>query len=201
MTTAGLVLGAGGGSRFGGPKALALLHGVPLAQRAVTLLREGGCEPVHLVLGAKADEVARQADLGGATIVHNPQWPTGIGSSLRAGLASLPSTVAAVVIVLVDQPLIGPEAVRRVIAAHAAGAAVAVATYGGQFGHPVLLSRPTWAEAGRLAKGDLGARPYLRAHPEQVVRVSCDGTGAPDDVDTPADLTAIAARAGTSPTA
>lgn len=193
MMIAGLILAAGAGSRFGGPKALALLHGVPLAQRAVTLLRQGGCEPAHLVLGAGAAEVEQRSDLHGATIVHNPEWASGIGSSLRAGLASLPSTVAAAIIVLVDQPRIGPEAVKRVIAAHAAGAAVAVATYGGHFGHPVLLARPTWPEVARLAQGDTGARPFLRAHPELVTRVACDGTGTPDDIDTPDDLAALTA--------
>lgn len=194
MKIAGLVLAAGGGTRFGQPKALALLHGVPLAQRAVALLRQGGCSPVHLVLGAQAQAVTEAADLTEAIVVHNPDWESGLGSSLQAGLASLPSTAAAVAIILADQPLIGPQAVRRVIAAHAAGAAVAVATYGGHFGHPVLLSRRTWPEVARLAQGDTGARPYLRAHPELVVQVPCDGTGTPEDVDTPGDLAALIAR-------
>jgi CTP:molybdopterin cytidylyltransferase MocA len=190
-TITGLVLGAGGGQRFGGPKALALLHGRPLAERAVALLREGGCESVHIVLGAQADRVIEIADLGDAIVVNNPDWESGIGSSLRAGLAALPTAADAVVVVLVDQPLIGAEAIRRVIQAHLAGAAIAVATYGGQFGHPVLLSRPTWTGVAQLAQGDTGARAYLRSHPELVIEVACDETGSPADVDTPGDLAAL----------
>jgi nicotine blue oxidoreductase len=190
-TIAGLVLAAGGGRRFGGPKALAQLHRRPLAERAVALLREGGCSPVQIVLGAQAQQVTEVTDLGDAMVTTNPDWESGIGSSLRAGLAALPPAADAVVIVLVDQPLIGAEAIRRVIHAHLEGAAVAVATYGGQFGHPVLLSRQTWAGVAQLARGDTGARAYLRANPGLVIEVACDDTGSPADVDTPGDLAAL----------
>jgi CTP:molybdopterin cytidylyltransferase MocA len=61
----------------------------------------------------------------------------------------------------------------------------AVATYGGQPGHPVLLPRPAWAEVAALARGDVGARAWLRAFPDRVVAITCDGTGLPDDIDTP----------------
>ena len=191
MRIAGLVLAAGGGSRFGGPKALALLRGRPLAERAVALLREGGCAPVHIVLGAQAERAMASLDLGDAVVVTNPGWQSGIGSSLRAGLAALPETADAAVVVLVDQPLIGAEAVRRVIAAHRAGAAIAVATYGGHLGHPVLLPRTAWADVAELAQGDTGARAYLRRHPELVTEVACDETGSPADVDTAEDLAAL----------
>ncbi len=191
MQIAGLVLAAGGGSRFGGPKALAVLRGRPLAERAVALLREGGCSPVHIVLGAQAQRAMASLDLGDAVAVTNPGWASGIGSSLRAGLAALPPAADAAVIVLVDQPLIGAEAVRRVIAAHHAGAAIAVATYGGDFGHPVLLPRVAWAGVAELAQGDTGARAYLRRHPELVTEVACDETGSPADVDTADDLAAL----------
>jgi nicotine blue oxidoreductase len=190
-TIAGLVLAAGGGRRFGGPKALAKLDRQPLAERAVALLREGGCFPVHIVLGAQAQQVTEVTDLGDAVVAVNPDWESGIGSSLRAGLAALPPAADAAVVVLVDQPLIGAEAVRRVIRAYLDGAAIAVATYGGQFGHPVLLSRSTWAGVAQLAQGDTGARAYLRANPELVIEVACDETGSPADVDTPSDLAAL----------
>jgi nicotine blue oxidoreductase len=190
-TIAGLVLAAGGGRRFGGPKALARLGERSLAERAVALMHEGGCAPVHIVLGAQAQLVTDTIDLGDTTVVTNPDWESGIGSSLRAGLASLPATADAVIIVLVDQPLNGVEAIRRVTRAHLAGAAIAVATYGGQFGHPVLLSRPTWAGVAQLAQGETGARAYLRANPEVVIEVACDETGSPADVDTPGDLAAL----------
>ncbi|KWX00746.1 hypothetical protein TH66_03330 [Carbonactinospora thermoautotrophica] len=192
---AGLVLAAGEGRRFGGPKALARLGGVPLVDRAVATLRDGGCEPVYVVLGARAAEVRATARLAGARVVTNPDWHTGMGSSLRHGLAALPPEAGAAVVLLVDQPGIGAEAVRRVIAAYRSGARVAIGTYAGQPRHPVLLARAVWSEVAELATGDQGARPFLRAHPELVTKVPCDGTGDPADVDTPEDL----ARLGDGP--
>lgn len=180
-TVAGVVLAAGEGRRFGGPKAVAVLDGERLVDRAVRLLRDGGCAPVVVVAGAVALEV------DGATVVANPEWRSGMGSSLRVGLASV-SGVDAAVLVTVDTPWIGVDAIRRVRAAHAAGAPVAVATYAGRRGHPVLLDHAHFAEAARLAVGDVGARAFLAAHPELLTPVPCDGTGFPDDVDTPADL-------------
>ncbi|MBG6104952.1 nicotine blue oxidoreductase [Micromonospora vinacea] len=183
--TAGLLLAAGAGRRYGRPKALVELDGEPLVRRAIRLLGDGGCTPVHVVLGAGADEVP---DLPGAVPVRHDRWPDGLGSSLLRGLASLPAVVPAVVVVLVDQPLLSPVAVRRVRAAYAGGAVVAVATYAGRPGHPILLDRRTWPLLGGYAVGDRGARGLLRDRPDLVVEVPCDDVGSPVDVDTPADL-------------
>ncbi len=131
-------------------------------------------------------------DQPGVLAVHNPNWRTGMGSSLAAGLATVPDTCAAAVIALVDQPLVGPEAVRRLIAAHAGGARVAVAAYAGAPRNPVLLAREHWAEVTALAVGDAGARPFLRAHPDLVTLVECGDTGSPDDLDTRSDLDRLA---------
>ncbi|HST65311.1 MAG TPA: nucleotidyltransferase family protein [Mycobacteriales bacterium] len=184
---AGLVLAAGGGSRYGSPKALVRLRGRLLVERAVDLLAAGGCDPVLAVLGAAADEV--QAAVALPAVVLNPDWRTGMGSSLRAGLAAVPAEASAVVVTLVDTPGLGPEAVRRLIAA---GGPAAQATYGGRRGHPVLLGRAVFAEVAESAVGDRGAGPWLAAHPERVRLVPCDGTGDPRDVDVPDDLAAVA---------
>jgi CTP:molybdopterin cytidylyltransferase MocA len=183
---AGILLAAGEGSRLGQPKALVEIGGESLARRGVALLRAGGAAPVVVVTGAVA------VDLPGVLVVHNPGWRSGMGSSLAAGLATVPEDCQAAVIALVDQPLVGPEAVRRLIAAHAAGAGVAVAAYHGTPRNPVLLAREHWAAALALAVGDTGARPFLRAHPDLVVPVECGDTGMPDDLDTPADLERLA---------
>ncbi len=182
---AGLVLAAGAGRRLGRPKALLEIGGERLVDRAVRILRQGGVNTVVAVAGA--------APLDGvdATVVNNPQWASGMGSSLRVGLAALPAEADAVVIALVDTPRIGAEAVRRLLASGHDGAALAVATYDGRRRHPVLLGRDHWAGVSELAQGDEGARAYLRQHPESVVEVDCDGTGDPVDVDTPETAAAV----------
>jgi nicotine blue oxidoreductase len=184
---AGLLLAAGQGSRLGRPKALIEIGGMTLAERGVALLREGGADPIIMVTGSAP------VSLPGVITAHNPNWRTGMGSSLREGLETLPADREAVVIALVDQPLIGPEAVRRLIAAFTAGAEVAVACYAGQPRNPVLIARPHWAEAAAAAQGDAGARGFLRARSDLVLAVECGDVGRPDDLDTPEDMIRIAA--------
>src|SRR5205807_6064036 len=90
-SVAGLVLAAGAGRRLGGrPKALLPYRGGLLVEHAARVLRDGGCGPVHVVLGASAAAVRQQAgDLEGYRLVDNPEWAQGMGSSLRTGLRSL----------------------------------------------------------------------------------------------------------------
>jgi len=183
---AGVVLAAGAGTRFGGPKALVRLDGERLVDRAVATLRAGGCPEVVTVQGA-----AELPDVD-ATVLHNPDWATGMGSSLRVALAHLSAGDAtAAIVLLVDTPWVGSGAVARLVRAAArTGCAAAQATYGGVPGHPVLLARGSWDDVAAAAMGDTGARAWLRAHRDLVLDVPCDGTGQPHDVDRPADLDA-----------
>jgi CTP:molybdopterin cytidylyltransferase MocA len=191
---AGLLLAAGAGRRMGLPKALVELDGEPLVRRGVRLLRDGGCAPVVVVVGAAADRVRPLCD--DAEVVEAADWSTGMGASLRAGLAAVGARPAAAgcVVALVDQPGVTATAVQRLRTAHAGGAVAAVAAYDGRQRNPVLLDRSTWADVAAAAQGDEGARTWLRAHPELVVRVDCTDAGSPDDLDTPQDLAALAER-------
>jgi CTP:molybdopterin cytidylyltransferase MocA len=186
--TAGLVLAAGAGRRFGRPKALIEYDGRCLLDRAVATLRAGGCRQVLAVLGAGAEQALSDATEA-FTPVLNRRWGQGLSASLKAGLAAVPERYDGVVVTLVDQPRIEPEAVRRVIAAAAAGATVAVAVYAGRRGHPMYFAREHLGAIAGAAEGDRGARDFLAAHPELVDEVPCPGD--PVDVDTPADLAAL----------
>lgn len=182
---AGLLLAAGAGRRFGGPKALAELGGVPLVRRAVRVLAAGGCAPILVVVGAAADEVSRLV-ADEATAVPAPDWETGMGASLRAGMAAvavLDPVPVAVLVHLVDLPGVGPEAVARV-ASHARPAVLARADYGSGPGHPVLCGRDWWPQFAAGARGDRGARDFLAAHPD-VQLVDCADLGSGEDADTP----------------
>lgn len=174
---AGVVLAAGAGRRFGRPKAEVRFAGERLVDRAVRLLRDGGCARVIVVSGAVALRVAD------ATVVHNPDWAGGMGSSLVTGLCAVHEDAA--VVVPVDMPWLGSGAVRRLLDS---GARLAVATYGDRSGHPVLLGAEYFSAVSATAVGDTGARTFLAANRELVQYVPCDGTGSPDDVDTPQDL-------------
>ncbi|MFJ2829905.1 NTP transferase domain-containing protein [Streptomyces sp. NPDC087263] len=187
---AGLLLAAGGGRRLGGrPKALLTHRGRPLVEHAAEVLRAGGCTRVHVVLGAGADAVRRQASLPGCTLVDNPEWEEGMGSSLRAGLHSLAGTGArAALVSLVDQPGIGPEAVGRVLAAYQGESSLVSAAYEGVRGHPVLFGAAHWAGIAATATGDRGARAYLKEYAGAITLVECGDVAQPYDIDTAEDL-------------
>ena len=190
------MLAAGRGSRLEGstPKPLLEFRGRPLVRWALDAAQQSGCSPVVLVVGHKAGKVAAAAPQG-VNIAPARRWRRGIARSLRAALTELEgwAQVQAVCIGLADQPLVGAQAYRRLAAAHADGAELAVATYDGQRGNPVLLARSLWPEASML-DGDEGARVLMRTHTP--VEVPCDGTGDPGDVDTLEDLKRLEQEAG-----
>ncbi|WP_317446164.1 nucleotidyltransferase family protein [Streptomyces collinus] len=187
---AGLLLAAGGGRRLGGrPKALLEHRGRPLVEHAVGVLRAAGCTRIHVVLGARADDVRERADLAGCVLVDNPGWADGMGSSLRAGLGSLAGTGArAALVSLVDQPGIGPRAMARVLAGYEDETSLVSAAYAGVRGHPVLFGAAHWAGIEAAATGDRGARAYLKEHADRVRLVECADVAEPYDIDTEADL-------------
>jgi len=191
VTTAAVVLAAGRGSRLASDdvKPLLAYRGRPLLAWALDAARASGCAPVVLVVGHAADAVAAVAP-DDVRVIRSPDWAAGISQSLRAALDALEpeSTVTAACVGLADQPRIGPEAWRRLVAAGEQGAAIAVATYAGVRQNPVLLARSVWPDA-RALTGDAGARQLMGTHP--VVDVDCTGTGDPADVDTLDDLAAL----------
>jgi CTP:molybdopterin cytidylyltransferase MocA len=181
---AAVVLAAGGGRRYGMPKALVEYEGSLLVERAVATAAEV-CDPVLVVLGAQAVDVWRSARLGNAVVLANEDWESGMASSLRTGLEGLrawPGRIDAAMLLLVDMPGMTPEALRRV-GEHAAPDVLATATYEGVRGHPVLIGREHWAGVIETASGDEGARRYLAGH--EVTEVDCTGLADPTDLDVP----------------
>lgn len=183
----GLVLAAGAGRRMGRPKALVRgADAVPWVERAVRVLRDGGCREVAVVLGAAAKEArALVPDDTGVVVAH--RWDEGMSASLRAGLQSLEdSTATAVLIHLVDLPDVGPDVVRRLATTGISTRALARATYSSRPGHPVLVGRDHWDGIMASAGGDAGARDYLRSR--GVVEVECGDLAGGRDVDTDSGL-------------
>jgi CTP:molybdopterin cytidylyltransferase MocA len=182
-SVSGIVLAAGAGRRMGQPKATVVVGGRTLLDRALDMLAAAGCGPLIAVLGASAVPPDPRDD---TTYVRNPDWATGMASSLQVGLRAASGSAA--VVALVDQPGITPEAVRRLITAAAAGRAVA-AGFGGALRTPVLFDAALWEEVAGSVSGDAGARHWLRAHPDRVIAVACDDVADPSDLDDPTDLT------------
>jgi CTP:molybdopterin cytidylyltransferase MocA len=158
-----------------------LWEGERLVDRAVRLLRAGGCDPVIVILGAWEGEVP------GAAVVHNPEWASGMGSSLRVGLDAVaatatPEPVDRVIVTLVDLIGLTEAAVVRLTRCDAR---LAAAAYDGRRGHPVLIGREHFAGVGASAVGDRGAREYLRDRDVTLIEVG--NVAGPEDLDVPAD--------------
>jgi molybdenum cofactor cytidylyltransferase len=187
MTTAAIVLAAGGGSRFresGGDvhKLLAPYLGRTVVEWAIEAAASAQLDATYVVRGATDLPVPPLA-ADSMRFVRNDRWQEGIATSLQAGVTQARRDGhAAVVVGLGDQPLVLAEAWRLV--ARAATAPVAVATYKGQRGNPVRLSSMVWPLLPRV--GDEGARVVMRRRPDLVVEVPCPGRSA--DIDTVDDL-------------
>jgi CTP:molybdopterin cytidylyltransferase MocA len=184
----GIVLAAGGGTRFGATKQLAPLRGRPLLSYAVeAMLAVPAVSPVVVVLGHDAQRIMREVDFGEASVVVCDGWASGQSASLRAGIEAL-GDVDVAVVTLGDQPRITPQVIAGVLDAHDAddGRHDAVrATYGGAPGHPVVLGRRLLARAGEL-RGDTGFRDLLAA--ERVRRFEAGHLCDPVDIDTQEEL-------------
>lgn len=163
----GLVLAAGAGRRFGGPKALAHdSDGTSWISQAVRMLQAAGCDQVLVALGASADE-ARVLVPSDTTIVVVPDWQDGLSATLRAGLdAARALSAEAVLITPVDTPAATAGAARRVIesATGSGPHALARAVYAGVPGHPVVIGREHWDGLRQTLRGDSGAGAYLSAN-------------------------------------
>jgi len=194
MRLAGLLLAAGGATRFGSPKVLANYRGEPLVRRAAHLLVPRCPAGVHVVVGASAAGVrsalAGDVASGSVALVDNPDWARGLSTSLVRGVAALPPAADAVLILLCDQPAITGEDLDALISAwQVEPALIAAAGFADRLGPPVIMPREFWPQLAAL-RGDQGARSLLEWHAEHTTVLM---PHAALDVDTPEDLARLEA--------
>lgn len=186
----GIVLAAGQSTRMGASnKLMALFDGEPLVRRTVRAALESGVlRGVTVVTGHEADRIGAALEGLDMRIVHNPDYATGLASSLKAGLAGRGSNnEASVMILLGDMPGIGAAEIRALARSHD-GTQVVRAAHGGQRGNPVILPAEVIARVP-LISGDTGARHLIEASGMAVHDVEL-GEAALADVDTPEALAA-----------
>jgi molybdenum cofactor cytidylyltransferase len=189
---AGLLLAAGGATRFGSQKLLARVEDGDTLVRQAALALRAETDMLVVVVGSEADAVTRELTDVDATIVMNEAWVDGLSASLRAGVRALPPAATAVLIVLADQPFIDPMVMRAVATEwRTTGSSVVSARYDGTRGHPVLFDRSMFAELEDIS-GDTGARSIIERDPARVSFVDV-AAPMPPDVDTQADLSRLRA--------
>ena len=192
---AGLVLAAGRSTRFGSPKALALLDGRPLLEHVLAAARSAGLEPIVVVLGDDADAIEPAISWQTERRVRNPDPGRGLSSSLRLGLDTFVAMagkppVEAAVILLGDQPRSDPAVIVALVERLAStDRPIIVPRYSGGGGaNPVVVARAAFALTSE-AHGDRGLGPVIDAHPDLVEVV--DVAGSNPDVDTREALRAL----------
>lgn len=182
---AGIIVGAGAGKRFGGPKAIATLSdGRRFVDAAAETARDAGLSPLVTVLppGVEAPN--------GAVHVVNARADGEQVVSVRLGLAQLANTtVVGVVVWPVDHPFVTLESVLAVMdGARRTGAPIVRPQFEGEHGHPVFFHRDTWRELMTVADG--GARAVVHAYGTRVAHVDVRDRGVLRDIDLPSDLDA-----------
>lgn len=198
---AAIILAAGLGTRFAAgnartTKLLAELDGKPLVRHVADAALASRARPVIIVTGHARERMENA--LGGLplTFVHNADYASGLASSLRTGIAAVPATAAAAIVLLGDMPLVTGalvDALIRAFEAHPSTDAV-VPLLAGRRGNPVVLARSMFAEASRLT-GDQGARGLLTEPRRRIIELPLAGEAASTDIDTPEELALLAGRA------
>ena len=190
---AAVILAAGRSTRMGGPnKLLAELRGKPLVRIVTEQVLASKASSVTVVTGHQAAEVERALRGLNVTFVYNPDFTTGLASSVKAGIGAVPKEAGGALICLGDMPLIDARLLDRLIAAFAPdrGMLIAVPVSDGSRGNPVLWSGRFFGELMSL-DGDTGGRHLIALHGEAVAEVAVEGQGAFLDIDTPQALTAV----------
>ena len=192
----GLVLGAGASQRFGQPKQLLPFRGTTMLGWVVDQTQQAtGLDEVVVVLGRAAEEVRERVDFGAARVVENPVFGEGCSSSYRAGIGALNTESAAIMIVLGDLPGITPEIINRLAEAwREQDAPIALCSYEGRKGHPMIFARSMFEQLVDL-HGDKAAWKLVDANAARVQEVHFN-LPYPDDINTPEDFERLATATG-----
>jgi molybdenum cofactor cytidylyltransferase len=182
-----LILAAGESKRMKGQNKLLLpFAGKTIVECTVAAIREANVSEVIVVLGHDAEAVQAVLQKCSVRFVFNPDYRSGMASSIQAGLAAVSPAVSAVMIALADQPLLASEELNLLISAfsQAGKKSIAVPAFRGQRGNPVIFDLRYRAELLAL-KGDVGGKPILARHPEAVLEVEMSAGNILEDADTP----------------
>ncbi len=177
---------------MGTPKLLLPLSGRTVLRWVLDHVRGSRCNEVVVVVGEAADQVAAEARGPGVRIVVNERYREGMGTSLAAGIASLPPECEAGVVVLGDQPCVTADAINTMIDVfRRTGRPIVASRYGTVTGAPTLIGRSLFSEALHLT-GDAGGRLLIQRHPDLVEEVLLSPSAA-IDIDTPEEFARLRA--------
>ncbi len=184
-----IVLAAGASRRMNEPKQLLLFQGKTLLRRAVETAVESICKPVIVVLGANFERAKAEIEDLPVEIVFNPNWQSGLSSSIKIGIENLlriAPNVAASVMTLADQPFVTAKHLNLFAEKfERSKIAIIAAEYNETLGVPALFSRNIFDDFNKLS-GDKGAKQIIKKHRESLSTIALPE--AAFDIDTPEDF-------------
>ena len=179
-----ILLAAGESKRMGKPKQLIPLGRTTILEQTIDNSLNSEVNEVIVVLGARAEEAKKTVAARPVKTVVNPNYQQGMSTSIIAGLTMVDSRARAVMLALGDQPFIDSQTLNRLIDEfynHDKG--IAIPTYQGRRGHPVIFSIRYKGELLGL-KGDIGGREIIDRYPDDVLEVAVNCEGICIDIDT-----------------
>jgi molybdenum cofactor cytidylyltransferase len=183
-----IILAAGMSKRMGEPKQLLPLGENMLLEQVLDNVRSAAVDEIVLVLGASADTIQQRISTDKVKVVVNDSYQRGMGTSLAAGLTALSPTIKAALVVLADQPFVGPATLDRIVEQYRHSTAqIVIPLYKGFRGNPVLLDRSVFPEVMALG-GDVGCRAIFGAHLDGILKVPVEDIGILLDIDNQEDF-------------
>ncbi len=182
---AGVLLAAGTSSRMGRNKLFLELGGESVLRRSARTALRAGLDPLLVVLGHEAERARGELEGIPCTPIVNPDYARGMNTSVSAGIAAVPESAQAAVVMLADMPFVTPEMVRALLDRWK-GEPLVVSLFGEVVAPPILYARPVFPEL-RAMQGDGCGKRVVKAHRKQAAEVA-QPESALRDLDVPADV-------------
>jgi molybdenum cofactor cytidylyltransferase len=185
-TIGAVVLAAGGSSRLGQAKQFLTFRGETLIRRVVRAAENAGCDSIAVVVGPIGDAIRQELGETRATLVENPDWQRGLGTSLRRGLRRICGSIDAVVLLTCDQPFVDGSVIAQLIARQReTGKPIVASSYATTVGVPALFERSIF-EALLALPDEAGAKQLMEERPGDVASIQFEEGAI--DIDTPEDF-------------
>ena len=186
----GIILSGGDSSRMGSPKALLACRGKTFLEHCIDALTHGGILKILVITGSAHDEIMKHVDKHSlpCTLIRNPHPDEGQYSSLQTALHSLPDNTDAVIVHLVDHPLVKKETIDAIVRKYISTTArMIIPSCEHRRGHPVLYGSTLFQEIITTFP-EQGARSIIELHQQEIVYVEVDDPGIKMNIDTKEDL-------------
>ena len=178
-----ILLAAGESKRMGRPKLLLTWGECSIIEKSVDTLLASKINELIVVLGYQARAVLKRLRARRLKAVINRQYRMGMSTSLRRGLGQVSSKSEAILIALADQPFIETDLINHLIDIYRGNPhGIVLPSYRGKRGHPVILSRSRYQEEIKNPTGDMGCKPILNRHPEDILEVEVESEGVVADI-------------------